>query len=60
MNADQLWETTMNPEKRTFLQVHVEDAAAADIVFYELMGDEVIHRRRFIQAHATQVKNLDI
>ncbi len=60
MNAEQLWETTMNPEKRTFLQVHVEDAAAADIVFYELMGDEVIHRRRFIQAHATQVKNLDV
>jgi len=60
MNAEQLWETTMNPEKRTFLQVHVEDAAAADIVFYELMGEEVIHRRRFIQAHATQVKNLDV
>ncbi len=36
------------------------DAAEADIIFYELMGDEVIHRRRFIQAHATQVKNLDI
>jgi len=60
MNAEQLWETTMNPEKRTFLQVQVEDATAADLIFYELMGDEVIHRRRFIQAHATQVKNLDI
>ena len=60
MNAEQLWETTMHPERRTLLQVNVEDAAAADIVFYELMGDEVSHRRRFIQAHATQVKNLDV
>jgi DNA gyrase subunit B len=60
MNADQLWETTMHPEKRMLLQVNVEDAAAADIIFYELMGDEVSHRRRFIQSHATQVKNLDV
>jgi DNA gyrase subunit B len=60
MNADQLWETTMNPANRSLLQVRVEDAAAADLVFYELMGEEVIHRRRFIQSHATQVKNLDV
>ncbi|MEX2080276.1 MAG: hypothetical protein WEC33_01555, partial [Dehalococcoidia bacterium] len=60
MNADQLWDTTMNPDKRTLLQVHVQDAAAADLVFYELMGEEVAPRRRFIQSHATQVKNLDI
>ncbi len=60
MNAEQLWETTMNPEKRMLLQVGVADAADADTVFYELMGDEVSHRRRFIQQNATQVKNLDI
>jgi DNA gyrase subunit B len=60
MNAEQLWETTMNPEKRTFLRVDVENPAAADVIFYELMGDEVSHRRRFIQQHATQVKNLDV
>ncbi|KAA0232793.1 DNA topoisomerase IV subunit B, partial [bacterium] len=60
MNAEQLWETTMHPEHRTLLRVHVEDQPQADIIFYELMGDEVVHRRRFIQAHATQVKNLDI
>ena len=60
MNAEQLWETTMNPEKRTFLRVDVENPAAADVIFYELMGDEVSHRRRFIQQHALQVKNLDV
>ena len=50
----------MHPEKRTFLQVRVDDAVAADLVFYELMGDEVSHRRRFIQQNAANVKNLDI
>ncbi|MFN0094448.1 MAG: DNA topoisomerase (ATP-hydrolyzing) subunit B [Dehalococcoidia bacterium] len=60
MNADQLYETTMRRENRTLLQVMVEDAAAADQVFYELMGDEVAPRRRFIQAHASQVRNLDV
>ncbi len=60
MNAEQLWETTMEPDKRMLLQVGVHDAADADTVFYELMGDEVSHRRRFIQMNATQVKNLDI
>ncbi len=60
MNADELWETTMRPDLRALLQVTVEDAASADITFYELMGDEVSHRRRFIQANAKNVKNLDI
>ena len=60
MNAEELWETTMRPDARILLQVSVHDAAAADQLFYELMGDEVSHRRRFIQANASQVKNLDI
>jgi DNA gyrase subunit B len=60
MNAEQLWETTMQPDKRTLLKVGVESHANADVLFYELMGDEVSHRRKFIQAHATQVKNLDV
>ena len=60
MNADQLWETTMRQENRTLLQVHVEDAIEADRLFHQLMGEEVTHRRHFIQSHATQVKNLDV
>ncbi|HSE45653.1 MAG TPA: DNA topoisomerase (ATP-hydrolyzing) subunit B [Gemmatimonadales bacterium] len=60
MNAEELWETTMHPDNRILLGVNVEDAAAADTVFYELMGDEVMYRRKFIQSHATQVKNLDV
>ena len=51
MNAEQLWDTTMKPDNRVLLQVEVHDAAASDKLFYELMGDEVIHRRRFIQAN---------
>ncbi len=60
MNAEQLWETTMNPATRTLLAVAVEDAAGADHIFHLLMGDEVPPRKAFIQAHAKSVKNLDI
>ncbi len=60
MNPEQLWETTMNPEKRTVLQVTIEDAAATDRTFDMLMGDEVAPRRRFITTHAAEVRNLDV
>ncbi len=60
MNANQLWETTMDPEHRTLLQVNIEDAAAADNIFDMLMGVSVPPRRRFIQTHAKNVRNLDI
>jgi DNA gyrase subunit B len=60
MNPDQLWETTMNPEKRTLLQVTIEDAAAADRTFDMLMGSSVPPRKRFIQTHAKEVRNLDV
>ncbi len=60
MNATQLWDTTMNPETRTLLQVSEGDAAAADNIFSLLMGDVVEPRRNFIQAHAREVRNLDI
>ncbi len=60
MNSDQLWETTMNPKARTFLQVNVEDAATADETFGMLMGDEVPPRKQFIITHSRNVKNLDV
>jgi len=60
MNPDQLWDTTMNPEKRTLLQVGVEDAVVADEIFSILMGDKVEPRREFIQKHAKDVRFLDI
>ena len=59
MNADQLWETTMNPEKRNMLQVEIEDAEKADEIFTLLMGEEVEPRRNFIQKHALEVSSLD-
>ena len=60
MNAEQLWETTMNPETRSLLRVTADDAEAADRVFSELMGEDVAPRKAFIQDYATSVRNLDV
>lgn len=60
MNPVQLWETTMNPEKRVLSQVAVEDAASAEQVFDMLMGADVPPRRKFIQTHAKEVQDLDV
>jgi DNA gyrase subunit B len=60
MNANQLWETTMDPETRRLLRVEVEDPVSSDRIFSELMGEEVSHRRRFIQSNAKNVQNLDV
>ncbi len=60
MNPEQLWETTMNPDKRTLIQVSIDDAESADEIFTTLMGDKVEPRRDFIQNHALEVSDLDI
>ena len=60
MNPDQLWDTTMNPETRTMLQVEVDDAVEAENIFTTLMGDVVAPRKLFIQAHARNVRELDV
>ena len=60
MNAEQLWETTMDPAARVMLQVNIKDAEKVSEIFEVLMGDEVAPRKRFITTHAKAVKNLDI
>jgi DNA gyrase subunit B len=60
MNPEQLWETTMDPQRRVLLRVEIENAAQADRTFDMLMGDSVPPRRRFIQTHAKEVRNLDV
>ena len=60
MNPDQLWETTMDPAKRTLMQVTIEDSVEADETFDMLMGSAVPPRKKFIQTHARDVQNLDV
>ena len=60
MTAEQLWETTMDPERRTLLSVRLEDIAECETIFTTLMGEDVEARRKFIEENALDVKNLDI
>ena len=60
MNADQLWETTLDPDNRRLLQVTMDDAALADDIFSQLMGDDVERRKDFIQKNAKDIRFLDI
>ena len=60
MNAEQLWETTLDPNARTLLRVTLEEAAEAERMFSVLMGEDVERRRQFIEEHALEVKNLDV
>ena len=60
MNADQLWETTMNPDTRVLKQIRIEDAGYANEIFEKLMGEDVNARKNFILRHAREVNNLDI
>jgi DNA gyrase subunit B len=60
MNADQLWETTMNPQSRTLLRAEIEDGVEADAIFTMLMGEKVAPRKSFIMSEARKVQNLDI
>ena len=60
MNADQLWETTMNPDTRTLLRADIDDAVEADQIFTMLMGEKVAPRKDFIKTEARKVRNLDV
>jgi DNA gyrase subunit B len=60
MNPQQLWDTTMDPDRRTVLQVGIEDAMKAEELFTQLMGEEVGPRKAFIMSHAALVRNLDV